>query len=232
MMRTGEKGICTYCGSFEDLHWDDVPPKNIFEHRDNLITVPCCFPCNNSASKDDQYFLLYLALREDVKQKTEHDWLFEKAKRTLRREEARGLNRALLSNLRWVPQTTSAGILLRPALGIPFDGLRAINVVTRTAKGLYFHEQGRRLPETHRVVSYDELACRNPPPARAEDARRIINLIGDVAAIPAKKVAGVFAYHWALHPIDPATSMWLLDFFGGIRFFCKSEPSGNNLLMN
>jgi hypothetical protein len=68
--------------------------------------------------------MLYLALREGAKQKKEHDWLFAKARRTLRREKARGLNRALLSNLRWVPQTTPIGIVLRPALAIPFYGLR------------------------------------------------------------------------------------------------------------
>jgi hypothetical protein len=47
---------------------DHVPPENLFERLDksNIVTVPCCFKCNNTASKDDQYFLIFMALREDA----------------------------------------------------------------------------------------------------------------------------------------------------------------------
>jgi hypothetical protein len=66
---------------------DHVPPESLFEAhlRSNLITVPCCRECNNAASKDDQYFLVFIALREDAKLKTEHDRLWQKARRTLKR---------------------------------------------------------------------------------------------------------------------------------------------------
>ena len=60
------KGTCVYCGSFGPLHMDHVPPENLFEPLagSNLITVPCCKSCNSSASKDDQYFLVFIGLRE------------------------------------------------------------------------------------------------------------------------------------------------------------------------
>jgi hypothetical protein len=57
------------------------------------------------------------------------------------------------------------------------------------------------------------------------------NLIRELTATPVKRIGGVFAYRWALKPADPATSMWLLDFFDGIRFFCKSAPTEDNLLV-
>ena len=40
--------------------------RKIFEPLagSNLITVPCCKSCNSSASKDDQYFLVFIGLRE------------------------------------------------------------------------------------------------------------------------------------------------------------------------
>jgi hypothetical protein len=229
-MRGPKRGTCTYCGSFEDMHEDDVPPKNIFQHRQNLIKVPSCYACNNPASKDDEYFMLYLALREDAKQKKEHAWLWAKAQRALWDEKARGLNRRLLSKHRWVPQTTPAGIILRPALGIPIEGVRTINVVIRIVKGLYFHEQGRRLPETHRVVAYDELAYRNPTLKQAQNLQWIRQNVSHLQSRPRKTVGSVFTYLWVSHPSDPATTMWLLDFFDGIQFFCASEPNGSHLL--
>ena len=84
---TRPKGTCVYCGTFDSLHMDHVPPENLFEPHDksNLVTVPCCFKCNNSASMDDQYFLVFIGLREDAKQKPEHHKLWQKAHRTLKR---------------------------------------------------------------------------------------------------------------------------------------------------
>jgi hypothetical protein len=69
---------------------DHVPPENLFERgqKANLVTVPCCYQCNNAASKEDQYFLVYLALRQDARQKAEHDRLWAKMLRTLKRQEA------------------------------------------------------------------------------------------------------------------------------------------------
>jgi hypothetical protein len=57
------------------------------------------------------------------------------------------------------------------------------------------------------------------------------SIIQELSATAGKRVGGVFSYRWALHPSDPASSMWLLDFFDGIRFLCKSVPTGNNLLL-
>ena len=149
----------------------------------------------------------------------------------MRRVEARRFSQAYLSGMRLVPQVTPSGIVLPPALSIPQDGLRVINVVIRIVKGLYFHETGRRLPSTHQVIPYDELACRNLPLNRANEGLMIRMLIQDLSTTAVKRVGGVFSYHWALHPSDPTSSMWLLDFFDGIRFFCKSAPTGNNLLL-
>jgi hypothetical protein len=36
---------------------DHIPPKNLFPPPlpEDLITVPCCYECNNAAHKDDEY---------------------------------------------------------------------------------------------------------------------------------------------------------------------------------
>jgi hypothetical protein len=65
---------------------------------------------------------------------------------------------SITSKIKFVQQVTPTGIILSPALSIPSDGLRVIGVVIRIVKGLYFHETGNRLADTHRVIAYDELA--------------------------------------------------------------------------
>jgi hypothetical protein len=80
------------------------------------------------------------------------------------------------------------------------------------------------------VISHDELALQNPPIERTKEISQFCNLITKVQTTPRKTVGTVFAYHWASNPAQPANTIWLLDFFGGIRFFCITQPSGNNLL--
>jgi hypothetical protein len=51
---------CYLCGAAEKLTRDHVPPKGLFPRPrpSNLHTIPCCFSCNNKASKDVEYFRL------------------------------------------------------------------------------------------------------------------------------------------------------------------------------
>ena len=165
-------GPCTYCGTFGPLHMDHVPPENLFERgqKSNLVTVPCCYRCNNAASKGDQYFLVYLALRQDARQKPEHDRLWAKMVRTLKRKEASKFRQNITSGIKFVQPVTLAGVILPPALSIPVDPVRVVEVLIRIVKGLYLHETGHRLPSTYCVLPYDEPAILhslqnvNPPP--------------------------------------------------------------------
>jgi hypothetical protein len=86
------EGTCVYCGAFGTIHMDHVPPKNLFEAQaqSQLLTVPACRSCNNSASKDDEYFLVVMALRSDATLRPEHPNLWQKALRLLRRDRAAG----------------------------------------------------------------------------------------------------------------------------------------------
>jgi hypothetical protein len=93
------------------------------------------------------------------------------------------------------------------------------------------HETGTRLRDTHLVISHDELALQNPPIERTKEISQIRTLISQLQTMPHKTVGKVFAYHWASNPAQPANTIWFLDFFGGIRFLCITQPTGNNLRM-
>lgn len=57
-MKTDDR--CYLCGSYKDLTRDHVPPKCLFPkpRPSDLLTLPCCYECNNSASDDDEYLRL------------------------------------------------------------------------------------------------------------------------------------------------------------------------------
>jgi hypothetical protein len=187
-------GTCAYCGAFVPLHMDHVPPPG---QKSNLGTVPCCRRCNNAASKGDQYFLVYLALRQDARQKPEHDRLWDKMLRTLKRKEASKFRRKITSEIKFVQPVTLAGVILPPALSIPVDPVRVVEVLIRIVKGLYLHETGYRLPSTHCVLPYDEpailhsLQIVNPPPA--QDFSLFPTLIREVENTPRRTIGNIFA---------------------------------------
>lgn len=57
------KQSCVLCGKNIATTREHVPPKNLFKkpRPDNLITVPACENCNSGSSKDDEYFLHFVA---------------------------------------------------------------------------------------------------------------------------------------------------------------------------
>jgi hypothetical protein len=154
--------------------------------------------------------------------------------RTLKRREASKFRQRITSKIKFVQPVTPTGVILPRALSIPIEGLRVIEVVIRIVMGLYFHETGNRLANTHRVIVCDELALlhalRNVASGRVQNLSPIPNLIKDVETTPRKTIGKIFSYNWASNPVDAANSIWLLDFFSGIPFFCITQPSGNYLL--
>jgi hypothetical protein len=226
------EGTCVYCGAFGTIHMDHVPPKNLFEAQaqSQLLTVPACRSCNNSASKDDEYFLVVMALRSDATLRPEHPNLWQKALRLLRRDRAAGFRKRVVADVKFVQPVTPTGLVLPRALSIPVEPFRVIGTVVRIVKGLYYHETERRFPETHQVIPYDMLAYQQARFERLRDAALIFELAGELQKTPLKRVGRVFAYQWDSDPKQPANTRWLLNFFEGIRFVGLTLPTGANLL--
>ena len=59
---------CYLCRSTENLTSDHLPPKNLFQKPlpSNLITVPCCKACNESFSKLDEQFRVFVSTPVNV----------------------------------------------------------------------------------------------------------------------------------------------------------------------
>jgi len=56
--------LCVYCGRRPGDTVDHVPPQNLYTAPlpQNLLTVPCCGPCNQAKRMDDDYLREYLVL--------------------------------------------------------------------------------------------------------------------------------------------------------------------------
>lgn len=59
---------CYLCRGTENLTRDHVPPENLFPKPkpSNLITVPCCKTCNESFSKLDEQFRVFVSMPVNV----------------------------------------------------------------------------------------------------------------------------------------------------------------------
>jgi hypothetical protein len=147
---------CIYCGTFENITRDHVPPKNIFPYPkpENLITVPCCQKCNQTAGKDDEYFRLYFSIRRDLFTHEEIQKNWDKVKRSLSRTEGTGMKIDLINNLKLLDAYSKGGIYLGKVPGYNVDMKRINGVVERIMKGVFYHHKKYSLPEDIKVSAY------------------------------------------------------------------------------
>lgn len=147
---------CIYCGSFENITRDHVPPKNIFPDPkpENLITVPSCKKCNQTAGKDDEYFRLVFSIRHDLFHHEEIQKNWDKVKRGLSRKEGQGLRIDLMNNLKLLDAYSKGGIYLGKIPGYNVDMKRISGVVERVMKGAFYLHKKYSLPRNIKVAAY------------------------------------------------------------------------------
>jgi hypothetical protein len=211
-------GECVYCGRTRRLTSDHVPPRCLFGSvpADNLITVPACLECNNRASKDDEYFRLKVALRDDVGDHTDVQALLPKVLRSLQRPDARGFRSAFLSDIRQAEALTPAGLVVGRRTAYDVDLIRLCRVPTRIVRGLFWHQRKYRLSGSHSVETFALAGFRGNPSAL--DALRV-NVIGPLLLTRPVEVGTVFSCWSAFLPDgDGNMSAWLLRFYQRVVF--------------
>jgi hypothetical protein len=137
---------CIYCGADTDLTVDHVPPKLLLSrpYPESLITVPACFPCNQSFQKDDEYMRAMLCVDVRAAKNTAAQSNLPAVLRSLQRANAKGFADYLTK------QAESSVILGQDGspMGQVFelDEERANRAGKRFIRALYFHEMGVPLP--------------------------------------------------------------------------------------
>ena len=151
--------LCVYCGIQPGTTNDHVPPRALFpKPRPRLITVPCCETCRQAQSLDDEYFKNMTVMRDDVSDEPAGQRMLASVQKALWRPEGRGFATSIVRSLRRVEVRSLAGLHLGYGTTYQVDRRRLDNVMRRTLLGLYFHEVGVRLPDTHAATVFTTAA--------------------------------------------------------------------------
>jgi hypothetical protein len=219
---------CAYCGCNAESV-DHIPPRNLFAspQSKDLIAVPCCRKCNNGFSKDDEYFRMVMAVREDTFEHPDVQKIYPAVHRSFDKPEKKAFFRALVKSTKVVDRYTLGGIYLGKAPTFNVDMNRVRAVCQRITKGLFYHERGIRLPDDFLAVAYwsDDFI-----PDPSEIGVRLRSLTSYVLSKPEKTIGNkVFTYwHSFMDEFEEPhnnLSAWFLQFYGKVHFLCMTYPS-------
>lgn len=200
---------CIYCGTDGDITVDHVPPKLLLEqpYPENLITVPACFPCNQSFQKDDEYLRTMLCVDVRASRNTAAQSNLPAVLRSLQRPNARGFMEYLAS------QSSVSAILDQH--GAPMgqvmelDNARTNRAGQRFIRALYFSEMGTTLPQrtSIRVGAKMDLRATDP------DTITIARALKTLPDWRNGNVGTAFSYVGAIGPEFSFWFMLLYDIF-------------------
>lgn len=197
-------GECVYCGEQGELTRDHVPPRCLFSkpRPTDLITVPCCAPCNGDFQKHDEYFRIAITTGIDREKFPKENADSVRAINKLARPSSLRFARSLLENY----DAKSAQITI--------DWQRIEIVLYRITRGLFFHHKNVRMPENIGFV-FRELT--ENVKTNVEGRDRIERLAANLTTIG----PGTFRYaHEVLFQPDPFGTFWLMRFYDHKTFFC------------
>lgn len=213
------KKACVYCGSRRKTTRDHIPPKSLFAKPlpNNLITVPCCRKCNNSVSKDDEYFRSTIVLRRDAAEHPEAKKVAERVWRSLQRPEAKGLNRLILNDVREFYRLNERGVY-EPAASFYVRFQRVERVAARIVRGLFWHEYRKRLSNEYIVSAFIDSGIGHMDDNQLGIFKSVLevrsNLVGKT----------VFRYWHRAVPEEESMTAWILLFYESVWFFCFTVP--------
>lgn len=148
---------CVYCDEGEASTVDHIPPKCLFAkpRPSNLITVPCCEPCNSKFSPDDEYFRTAMAFRWDVSQHPSSGPIHAAALRSISRSVASKFSELFTKSVESAPLITPSGLYLGEGGRFECDMTRIYAVVARIVRGLHYKKTGVPLPQSRGVMVLD-----------------------------------------------------------------------------
>ena len=210
---------CIYCSQQPGSNPDHVPPKSYFEppRPSNLITVPCCRPCNKGFTKDDDYLRTALSVRDDIVRDPRRLHLQNWRDRSWARSESVPLRRRILQQTFRTNLKMPSGLIIPEQHAFTLETDRVRRVLTRYTKALFYHHKGFPLPLDAQVVA----------DVSFESNAGIQDLSPQFLSGKGWWVLGKdeFRYSWNSAEDEPTTTIWLFVFFNSVPFFTMTMPS-------
>ncbi len=203
-MKTNTKECC-YCGAPADTR-DHVIPRCLFDASagHDLITVPPCQACNESFSKDEEYFRAYILAQSYDNPEAKRIW-DSKVRRSLKRSP--GLRRRIAGELALTDILDQPG-RLGQAVVWKGDENRIERVLKKIVQGLYFHHQRVRL-EANSYLFWPK--PRDP-------------LVNIWQRLTGYKIGGDVCIWWpAFARGAPTVSMWWLVFYQKVLYIAATN---------
>jgi hypothetical protein len=218
-------GVCVYCGERGALTEDHLPPKALCgkPRPADLVVVPACRPCNEGASKDDEYFKTVLVFKDRAGSHPDAVAIRASVFRALEMSKKAKFARSLVAAVRDVTISTPAGLHVGRATAFEVDLARLDRVVARVTRGLYWHHHDHvRLPTDYEVVVWSEEGLRGIDERDAQELRR--TLLEPVLNNPARSIGRGVLRYWYAAGNHQHVSGWLFEVYGDVRFVAFTVP--------
>jgi hypothetical protein len=216
---------CIYCGSTNPETNDHIPPRGLFAkpRPATLISVPCCFECNNNSSNDDEYFRNTMAFRKEAHDHPDVQGILPTIFRGLSNPKKTKFKNSFLNSIEEIEVKTKAGIYLGKKASYHVDKERLCNVAERIVRGLFWKDNGSTIPSSWTIKSYliEEWILSNRA-AMEKIARLFMDRKG-------RQIGnGVFRYWIAKHDKKEG-EVWWLTFYHATNFMIILRDSGHEL---
>jgi hypothetical protein len=209
-----EEQLCCLCGQRPATTSDHIPPKCIFPtpRPIDTITVDTCHECNQSTSRLDEEFRVFISLFVG-KTSPEAERLWKSDTLSTVRKNRRLLQKAL-SSFQPGYVTSAEGVILGERRLVVWDD-SCNKVVEKIIRALYFHHFREVLG--HRVE------------VKISPVREIPQPTGDsIRSWQYNSVGGdQFIYRYARANDVPLRSVWLLVFYRNLAILCDTTPVQN-----
>jgi hypothetical protein len=214
--RKSKKGQCIYCGITTKLTKDHVIPKGLFvrPYPSNLITVPACSDCNEAKSKNDDFLRDFLICDAFASNSPIAQSIFdEKMTRSITRNSSQ-FSRIAMSEARYEPLLTRAGIYLGTFPTIPIDEERIKNIFSVIVRGLYYDARHKRIPDNYifEVLGY-----------RPWDFKQVWEYYKKLHLNGPRVLGKVFGCAFVYAEEDEFITTWLMWFYESVFFSVSSN---------
>lgn len=199
---------CYLCGTGGKMTREHVPPKGFFPDPkpSNLITVPCCWKCNNPKSENDEMLRLFAASAVNRNEAGSLVWRNAVVPRTLKRDRLREQRRAAVATARLVSR--SGGRSGKGLVMIQVPQAHVNPWLVKVVKGLMWTFR----PETdYRGLLFD---------VKMIPQFKVNAIVGSLPPtfVRDERGSGVFEF-WRTFAADaPSCGIWVLLFFGAVGF--------------
>jgi hypothetical protein len=151
---TRDRRWCAYCGAPKTTD-DHVPPKGVFgdllktDQTVQLVTVPSCEGCNLPESEDDEHFKAAMFVAAATSVGGFPDAVRDSLRRAVQNAERDGVRTPIQTFLREARETwgiVGGSSVVQRVQAVPVRWDRIRRTIERTARGLYWHHRGERVP--------------------------------------------------------------------------------------